>query len=113
MHFNYGVAFMEMRTGLENHAIEAFKTATRLRPSRSESHSQLGLAYVSANRREEAIESYKQSLILVVMSRILDNSDENAKFHYFIRGCEAANHGRLTLSKCSKRLPSSKKKADG
>jgi tetratricopeptide (TPR) repeat protein len=63
-HFNYGVAFMELGVGLENRAIEAFKNASRLCPSWSESHSQLGLAYASSNRRDEAIESYRQFLIL-------------------------------------------------
>src|SRR3954452_18316452 len=64
MHFDYGVAFMEFGTGHEGHAIEAFKAAARLRPSWSAAHSQLGLAYASANRREEAVESYKQALSL-------------------------------------------------
>lgn len=62
MHFNYGVAFMELGAGLEINAIEAFKVAARLRPSWSAAHSQLGLAYASLNRREEAVESYKQAL---------------------------------------------------
>lgn len=63
-HFDYGVAFMELGAGLEMNAIEAFKTAARLRPSWSAAHSQLGLAYASANRREEAVESYRQALNL-------------------------------------------------
>jgi tetratricopeptide (TPR) repeat protein len=63
-HFDFGVAFMELGTGLEGHAIEAFKEAARLRPSWPAAHSQLGLAYASANRREEAVESYKQALRL-------------------------------------------------
>ena len=64
MHFNYGVAFMELGAGLEDNAVEAFKASSRLRPSWSTAHSQLGLAYTSANRREEAVESYKQALTL-------------------------------------------------
>lgn len=52
-HFDYGVAFMELGAGLESHAIEAFKAAARLRPSWSAAHSQLGLAYASANRRKK------------------------------------------------------------
>jgi tetratricopeptide (TPR) repeat protein len=64
MHFDYGVALMELGPGLEDHAIEAFKAAARLRPSWSAAHSQLGLAYASANRREEAVESYEQALRL-------------------------------------------------
>jgi tetratricopeptide (TPR) repeat protein len=62
-HFDYGVAFMELGPGLEINAIEAFKAAARLRPSWS-AYSQLGLAYAAANRREEAVESYKQALRL-------------------------------------------------
>ena len=64
IHFDYGVGFMEWGTGLEGHAIEAFKAAARLRPSWSAAHFQLGLAYASANQREEAVESYKQALRL-------------------------------------------------
>lgn len=63
-HFDYGVAFMELGTRLEMNAIEAFKTAARLLPSWSAAHSQLGLAYASANRREEAVEAYRQALNL-------------------------------------------------
>jgi len=63
-HFDYGVAFMELGTGLEGHAIGAFKAAARLWPSWSAAHSQLGIAYASANKREEAVESYKQALRL-------------------------------------------------
>src|ERR1044072_7589539 len=57
MRLDYGVAFMELGTGLEGHAIEACKAAARLRPSWSAVHFQLGLAYAAANRREEAVES--------------------------------------------------------
>ena len=64
MHFNYGVAFMELGNGLESNAIEAFEAAVRLRSSWSAALLQLGLAYASANRREEAVESYKQALRL-------------------------------------------------
>ena len=64
MHFNYGVAFMELGAGLEINAIEAFKEAARLRPSWPAANSRLGLAYASANRREEAVESYNQALRL-------------------------------------------------
>ena len=63
-HFDYGVAFMELGTGLEGQAIEAFNAAARLRPSWPAAHSRLGLAYASANRREEAVESYRQALSL-------------------------------------------------
>ena len=64
MHFNYGVAFMELGAGLESQAIEAFKTAVRLRPYWSAAHSQLGLVYAAADRREEAIGAYKRALSL-------------------------------------------------
>jgi Flp pilus assembly protein TadD len=64
MDFNYGLAFLELGSGLENYAIEAFKTALRLRPNWSAAHSQLGISYASANRRVEAIESYMQALTL-------------------------------------------------
>jgi tetratricopeptide (TPR) repeat protein len=55
---------MELGGGLESYAIEAFVAAVCLRPSWSAAYSQLGQAYASANRREEAVESYKQALRL-------------------------------------------------
>jgi len=33
MHFDYGMAFMELGSGLEDRAIEAFKAAAQLRPA--------------------------------------------------------------------------------
>ncbi len=63
-HFDYGLAFMELRTGIENQAIGAFEEAVRLRPHWASAHSQLGLAYAAADRREEAIEAYKKALAL-------------------------------------------------
>lgn len=62
MHFNYGLAFIELGIGLESWAIEALKEAIRLRPFWFAAYSHLGLAYASANRREEAVESYRQAL---------------------------------------------------
>ena len=64
IHFDYGLAFMELGSGLENHAIEALKAAVGLRPHWAAAHSQLGLAYAAADRREEAIEAYKKALSL-------------------------------------------------
>ncbi|HXG64390.1 MAG TPA: tetratricopeptide repeat protein [Blastocatellia bacterium] len=64
MHFDYGIAFLELGIGFESQAIEAFKTAARLCPSWSAVHLQVGLAYASANRREEALDSYKRALAL-------------------------------------------------
>lgn len=64
MHFDYGMAFMELGPGLEDRAIEAFRAAAQLRPAWAAAYSQLGLAYASANRREEAVEAYKKALAL-------------------------------------------------
>ena len=56
--------FMELGTGIENQAIGAFEEAVRLRPHWAAAHSQLGLAYAAADRREEAIEAYKKAISL-------------------------------------------------
>jgi len=64
MHLDYGIAFMELGPGLEDRAIEAFKAAAERRPVWAAAYSQLGLAYASADRREEAVEVYKKALAL-------------------------------------------------
>jgi len=64
MHFNYGIAFMQLGAGLGMSAIEAFQAAVRRRPSWAAAHSRLGLAYAAANRWGEAVESYKYALKL-------------------------------------------------
>ena len=58
VHFDYGLAFMELGPGLERHAVEAFESAVRLRPAWAQAHTQLGYAYASAGRRDEAIAEY-------------------------------------------------------
>jgi tetratricopeptide (TPR) repeat protein len=64
LHFDYGITFLELGAGFEDHAVEAFKTAAALHPSWAAVHFQLGLAYASSNLREEAIGSYKQAVTL-------------------------------------------------
>jgi Flp pilus assembly protein TadD len=64
VHFDYGLAFMELGPGLERHAVEAFEAAVRLRPAWAQAHTQLGYAYASAGRRDEAIAEYRQALML-------------------------------------------------
>jgi len=63
IYFNYGVTFLELGAGL-SYAIEAFEAAVRLRPYWAAAHLQLGLAYAAADRREEAVEAYKQALAI-------------------------------------------------
>lgn len=48
-HFDYGLALIELGTGLERAAIEAFKAAVRLRPYWAAAHTHLGLAYAAAD----------------------------------------------------------------
>ena len=64
MHFDYGLSFMELGTGIENQAIGAFEEAVRLRPHWAAAHSQLGLTYAAADRREETIEAFKRAISL-------------------------------------------------
>lgn len=47
MHFDYGLSFMEMGTGLEDYAIKAFQCAVWLQSFWPLTHSSLGLAYAS------------------------------------------------------------------